>query len=390
MDAYTTQALERLRDLHAQRAPMPPLVAKLATPAVLILGIVSTLPPPGPTRVMFGLTAFTMLWGYALTHWEAGAYFFLDAILIISITFRWALMVLFGTPEEDYRQIHDTATKITGSGPLHKRIFHKLKWSVELWACWRGIGWNFEDRHQRKGPEQSQTRLKFLITNLCWIGANTLISQLILSHVFCRFWPEAVSGKPDLWSFPQLNRHVLVLCQLIRDWLMLDTEYRKVALICVALQLSSTSRWPPLFGNPADLYNVRNFWGRVWHQTFRNIFTKFSDIAADMLGARKGTLVYKYTKLYVGFMVSGIQHYAPPLFIPSEKHGWGMFWQMPIYAALITVEDFIKYCGKRAGIRDNAIVRLVGYTWTAYWMTLLYGLPVAYVADIGGFTGVCR
>ncbi|GME23005.1 uncharacterized protein IFM58399_06537 [Neofusicoccum parvum] len=160
METYAAQALLRLQDIAAQRTPMPPLAAKLATPAFLTVGILSTLPPPGPTRVIIGLTAFTTLWGYALTHWTAGAYFFLDAILIISITFRWALMVFAGTPEKDYRQVRETATVLTGSGPLHKRFAKKLKWTVELWVCWRGIGWNFEDKNQKKGPEQTQTRTR--------------------------------------------------------------------------------------------------------------------------------------------------------------------------------------------------------------------------------------
>lgn len=52
---------------------------------------------------------------------------------------------------------------------------------------------------------------------------------------------------------------------------MLDAEYRKLCLIIVGSFLSTPDRWPSLFGNPMDLYTVRHFWGRYWHQMFRNV-----------------------------------------------------------------------------------------------------------------------
>lgn len=119
------------------------------------------------------------------------------------------------------------------------------------------------------------------------------------------------------------------------------------------------------------------------------MLTRSGEVVASALGAEKGSLMYRYTKLYVGFLVSGVQHYACPLLIPSLRYGWGMFWQMPAYAAVITAEDLIKHYGKKAGIRDDSFVHGLGYVWTAYWMTLIYALPVGYVSDIGGFAGVC-
>ena len=134
---------------------------------------------------------------------------------------------------------------------------------------------------------------------------------------------------------------------------MLDTEYRKASLLFVGLFLSTPDRWPSLFGNPADLYTVRNFWGRFWHQIFRQIFTRSGEIVAGAISAERQTFVYKYSKLYVGFLMSGVQHYACPMMIPSAKYGWGMFWQMPAYAAVITLEDFLKDFGGKAGNQDS-------------------------------------
>ncbi|RLL94186.1 hypothetical protein CFD26_103329 [Aspergillus turcosus] len=385
--------LLNMQDAFYSREDMPFWATKLLTPTFMAVAILTTIPPPGPTRVIVGMTAFTSLWIYVLTHWVSGPASFMDAIFMISITVRWMLMFLAGTPETDYYQTSKTATKL-GSASADGGIsafLNKVKWSVELWSCWRGQGWNFADQHLKRGAEQNQSRWDFLIANAGRILLNQYISDMARQYAFCAFWPvhSPDAASVDFRSLPMLHRHLLVAAQLVRDSLMLDSEYRKASLLFVGLGFSTPDHWPGLFGNPADLYTVRNFWGRVWHQTFRHMFTRSGELLTRALGAEKGTLVHKYTKLYVGFLVSGVQHYACPLLIPSWGYGWGMFWQMPAYAAVITAEDLIKHYGKKAGIQDNGFARALGYIWTAYWMTLIYAWPVGYVSDIGGFVGVC-
>ncbi|KAG2418667.1 hypothetical protein HFD88_001768 [Aspergillus terreus] len=388
--------LLNLQDAYSSREQMPFWATKLLTPIFMAVAILTTIPSPGPMRVVVGMSALTSLWLYVLTHWVSGPAFFMDAIFMISITVRWVLMFLTGTPEIDYYQNGKTATKLGSTSAdgetLHGSAFlNKAKWSVELWSCWRGQGWNFADQHLRRGAEQTQSRWDFLIANAGRILLNQYISDMVRKYAFCTFWPAHHTNvaRVDFRALPILHRHVLVGAQLVRDSLMLDSEYRKASLLCVGLYLSTPDRWPGLFGSPVDLFTVRNFWGRVWHQMFRHMFTRSGEVVARALGSERGTLVYKYTKLYVGFLVSGIQHYACPLLIPSLRCGWGMFWQMPAYAAIITLEDLIKHYGRKAGMQDTGFVRGLGYIWTAYWMTLIYALPVGYVSDIGGFAGVC-
>ncbi|GIJ85967.1 hypothetical protein Asppvi_004838 [Aspergillus pseudoviridinutans] len=388
--------LMKVQDAYSSREAMPFWATRLLTPTFMAVAVLTTIPSPGPARVTVGMTVFTTLWLYVLTHWVADPSFFMDAIFMISITARWMLMFLTGTPEMDYYQTSKTATKLDsasadGGIPGGSILLNKVKWSVELWSCWRGQGWNYADQHLKRGAEQTQSRRDFLITNAGRILLNRYISDMVRKYAFCAFWPahHANVASVDFRSLPMLHRHLLVGAQLVRDSLMLDSEYRKASLLFVSLCLSTPDRWPGLFGSLADLYSVRNFWGRVWHQVFRHMFIRAGEVVTRALGAEKRTMVYKYTKLYVGFLVSGVQHYACPQLIPSLRYGWGMFWQMPAYAAVITVEDLIKHYGKKAGIRDNGFIRGLGYIWTAYWMTLIYALPVGYVSDIGGFAGVC-
>lgn len=147
------------RNANSPPEPIPSWAANLIVPTFAAVAVLTMLPPPGPTRVIVGLTAFTSLWFYVLTHWVASPAFFMNAIFMISITARWMLLVLCGTPEIDYYQTSQTGTKLQDSGPWHQQLPNKVRWSVELWSCWRGQGWNYVDEHLPKGAEQNQSRL---------------------------------------------------------------------------------------------------------------------------------------------------------------------------------------------------------------------------------------
>lgn len=168
-------------------------------------------------------------------------------------------------------------------------------------------------------------------------------------------------------ALPVFLQYKLAVVHLVLSWLFIDCIYRVIAIMAVSLDLSSPERWPPCFGNAADLYSVRNFWGRVWHQMFRKVsdslliqstlsqsfqnFQAAGCAAAHIIGAEKGSMLARYTKLYVGFAVSGLQHYMAARFVPSKAHGGALFWQMPCYAAVVTLEDALASAARSAGIQ---------------------------------------
>jgi hypothetical protein len=154
--------LQAMQNAYSAREEMPVWATKLLTPTFMAVAVLTTLPPPGPLRVIVGLTAFTSLWLHVLTHWVSGPAFFMDAIFMISITVRWLLMFVAGTPEIDYHQTTQSGTTITYTGTKNssalRQLLTKVRWSVELWSCWRGQGWNFVDQHLPRGAERTQSR----------------------------------------------------------------------------------------------------------------------------------------------------------------------------------------------------------------------------------------
>lgn len=122
-----------LQGANSPREPIPSWAANLIVPTFAAVAVLTMLPPPGPTRVIVGLTTFTSLWLYALTHWVAGPAFFMNAIFMISITTRWMPIILWGTPEIDCYQTSQTSTKLQNKGPWHQQLLNKITWTVELW-----------------------------------------------------------------------------------------------------------------------------------------------------------------------------------------------------------------------------------------------------------------
>lgn len=143
--------------LHKEMSDVPSWVVQLFLPAFLCVGILSLLPRPGPTRVMIGLTAFSTMWWYAASRWAGDGSFMMGPMFAFPITLRWAFMVLRGTPELDCVQLQTTqAGKKT---PVQLGLLQKLKWSMDLWCSWRGIGWNWEIQNIRKPANSSPSRL---------------------------------------------------------------------------------------------------------------------------------------------------------------------------------------------------------------------------------------
>ncbi|KAH7048229.1 membrane bound O-acyl transferase family-domain-containing protein [Macrophomina phaseolina] len=389
-DAILATAGPRTRTLYElildnDRTEIAPWVAQLFLPAFLCVGIVSIVPPPGPMRVMLGLAAFTTLWWYSVTHWFADQTFLVGPIVAVPITLRWAFMVMWGTPEEDYFHLDNRTTSPHHLGPLRK-----LKWSADLWVQWRGVGWNWKVDNVPESSPSSGCSPRFVLTQIFWVVVKIGAFQVLTRYAFCPLYPAENTVQAFL-SLPLWQQNYISAMQLFLGTLSLDSTYRIFTIFAVGLGISKPEYNAPFFGSLADAYSVRQFWGKYWHQTFRKVLNTAGEVAAWSVGAKKGTLVSRYLKTYTGYVTSGAMHAAPGLFIlhSSPLTSLTHFLHMPLYAVIVTVEDALKACGKRIGIKDSALVRIAGYFWTAFWIPFIYRYALIFVIDIGFHDASC-
>lgn len=85
-----------------------------------------------------------------------------------------------------------------------------------------------------------------------------------------------------------------------------------------------------------------------------------------------GTWFSFHVQLFIGFTLSGLAHVPGDAMVHPKWTG-SSFWFFPVQAVAITAEDFVIARGRGLGIRDTRWTRLVGYLWTAGWLT--YSVP---------------
>ncbi|KAF7360703.1 MBOAT-2 domain-containing protein [Mycena venus] len=140
--------------------------------------------------------------------------------------------------------------------------------------------------------------------------------------------------------------------------------------VCVACRISEPEEWPLLFGGPREAYSIRRFWGRAWHQFMRRyVSTHGKYLAQHLLRLPSGGNASAYVQLYTAFLISGLIHYIAETMALDHWRGGAMPFFM-FQACAITVEDFILFAARKAGIRDGWAVRAVGYAWTWAWLAL--------------------
>ncbi|QYS92759.1 MBOAT_2 domain-containing protein [Trichoderma simmonsii] len=331
------------------RTPIPLLVELLWIPGFLAIAIFLQIPQPGPARVALGLGIFTTVWSYALTHWVAQPSFLFSPMFGFAVTVRWVYMVVLDTAEVGFFRGPSSDKE---ESPLKFGLWKKLKWSADLWFSWRGVGWDWEVSNIPRPVGQIASRGRWLATQTGAAIANFTAQKVIIDHVFCRYYPSSNTVEA-FTSLPLIHRLWISVIHLTLGWLFLANANRLIAIIAVATRLSVPENCPPSFGSLTECYTVRNFWGKAWHQTFKWYFNTTGDLVATSIGAKKGTLLRKYTKLHVAFLMSGIQHYVATLFVPSPSWAWAMIGQMVLYAIIITIEDGLKSLGQQVGLKPG-------------------------------------
>lgn len=150
--------------------------------------------------------------------------------------------------------------------------------------------------------------------------------------------------------------------QILFGWLtsyqvynLLVMQYNLAATVTTAVGIYNADDWPPLFGSfvPSNFWSVRRLWGSTWHQMMRRQCNFVGGLVCDMTRAKKGTLRRRYTDLYAAFLFSVAIHDIGSLNLRSKDHAiyQGLFFGMQPF--MITLEDFVIFLGKSAGLRQS-------------------------------------
>jgi hypothetical protein len=180
---------------------------------------------------------------------------------ILSQYMRGADHALFTSPES----LRDgDALKVT------LRSFKKrVQWTLKLYSNPRGIGWAHEPRHLPARPSPSMPRWKFVFSRILFaIGCFSAIGVVYVADASN---PGLTTPGMLLTEAPLHWRALGVTCIGLGGVFTLSGLNSILAAVVIGCGFSSPERWPWLFGSPFQLWSIRRFWRRFWHQMIRKV-----------------------------------------------------------------------------------------------------------------------
>ncbi|KAL1626148.1 hypothetical protein SLS54_002982 [Diplodia seriata] len=274
-------------------------------------------------------------------------------------------------------------TRLSSAAIPGKNIIHRAYKAIVLLLNLRRIGTVWQVKNVP--ATTSLTRSQFLQERIC----TTFVAYLALDAMISGPAPPTsmiTARKQTLFDLHTLSRDDIIfrvagsLFYWFSGFLLIIIVSNTVAIALVATGLSSPQDRPPLFGSIKDAYTIRRCWGNVWHQCLRRGLTTHADFVSDkILRIPRGTLLSRYTRIFIVFIISGIIHHVcvRGMGVPSEESGGLVFF--PLQALGIMVEDAVQAAlvGK-TGFRNAGVRRLFGYVWVvAYlgWSTPTWFYP---------------
>ncbi|KAJ5210464.1 hypothetical protein N7491_010270 [Penicillium cf. griseofulvum] len=236
---------------------------------------------------------------------------------------------------------------------------------------------------------QVPTRGRFLLRQLAIVTWQCLVLDIVqtvsLQQVRERRLQDPASLEVE-WIVPagqwaeRIATHLSIWFVVNR--LISDLAYRVLSIFFVGIGLDSPADWPPAFGSMADVFTLRNFWGKFWHQFMRQPFTSIGNfVAQDVLNLTRSSILERYTNLFIVFLISAMFHVIVDILqsIPMEISG-----SIPFYLAFVVgimLEDGVQNIWKRVQTPDEGQVeanqssgivpvwrRAAGMVWVMLWL----------------------
>lgn len=237
--------------------------------------------------------------------------------------------------------------------------------ALDLTVNLRGIGWNgFPSKHTPTPNSQVESRLIFALLSL-----RRLTVFGLMLDILCRCVHSLGSdtlGTPkggtifDL-SLTPAERYtksfiITLLCGPIA-YVTIEGTYQLLVVLSTVLFQQHPSQWPPLFDSPWRSTSLTSFWGRRWHQTFRECFVAVGGQPLKRYLGRAGFVLG-------AFALSGILHE-----IGIQGMGRGAD-TLPgvVFFVMHGVGVVMEHAWKQA--TGRRVGGITGWLWTSSWLVL--------------------
>ncbi|KAF4958081.1 hypothetical protein FSARC_11117 [Fusarium sarcochroum] len=285
--------------------------------------------------------------------------------------------------------IDDLLTKMEKDGGVHVSTATLLFRAAGMYFNLRRVGARGEIsmKHRR-----AMTRARLVYAKI----AEILVLYLVIDAAMSGPPPEnhlVTREKQTLFRLSNLSledvafRFFSTLGYWLVTFVCNRLNHACAAVVSLTIGLSQPEDWPHLNGPMSACYTVRGFWGKFWHQLFRKEFTSWGDLLPDKIfRLRRGTLLSRYTRLFLTFLVSGLMHHSLGhlySFAADDTFASERFYTLQ--AVGIAFEDAVQALTADIPL-PMSVRRVVGYIWVLVflsWSTPTCSYPSMRVGDIG-------
>ncbi|KAF9809459.1 hypothetical protein IEO21_07385 [Rhodonia placenta] len=218
--------------------------------------------------------------------------------------------------------------------PFLRRIY----WASCVITGPRGVGWNYQVANVPPRPSEPR-----------W----TFVRHQLLAQGY-------------------IQRCINIVARFVPSYGMIAMHYCLLSAVSVAMAWSLPRDWPTMYGEWADAYTLRRFWGHTYHQLLRRYTASMGKACCRLLGLRQGSWASSYTQLYVGFAVSGLMHCGGDFMVSPKLFG-ASFPFFIAQAAAISLEDAVVGLAKRTGMQaqcPDGLAHALGYVWVFVWLNM--------------------
>ncbi|KAF9242034.1 hypothetical protein BU15DRAFT_44203 [Melanogaster broomeanus] len=242
--------------------------------------------------------------------------------------------------------------------------------ALDLAANLRGYGWDWSKGLHVPRETRPLTRTRFVAHAVFSAGLHAFICGT-LHRAVQSFSPDAFGtlqgGSIFDDTLPLFIRYlrstiISTFCAFA-IYCVLQMGYDLCIIPAVLILRQDPLQWPPAFDAPWFSTSVSDFWGRRWHQWFRQTFIFVGGYPLSLVFGRVGGI-------FGGFFASGVFHHMALATLNGQVELWRMLVSFGMMALGVVGERlFLQLSGRKVG-------GVVGWVWTMTWLILWGNLMI--------------
>ncbi|GAA5873917.1 hypothetical protein JCM16303_002629 [Sporobolomyces ruberrimus] len=249
----------------------------------------------------------------------------------------------------------------------------RLGWAIKFATTLRGAGWEWQVVPKTSQPSSAGTKTSR------WRFIQRRLGKFVVLYLGLDCISTYMQSRPYFHrtaSFATLSageRLLNVLAAGASAGLAINTLYQIVCILCVASQAWDPEECIDLFGSFRHAKNLRGFWGKTWHQSFRRPFSSIPAFFVNtVLRLSPTSPISAFTSAFFAFFLSALLH-AFSAFV-MNRTGTGSLKFFSIQPFGILLELVVGHLSRKSfPDLSKRVTMVVGFAWTATW--LVYWAP---------------